>query len=170
MALGATGSAFDTTVDSDDEDMNTLKTKLPKTTSEFIAMLKESPPGDNRVPPDTPSVPGFPPNPEVDANYIKLRAEIMTHSEGGNYVHVESFTHKSPFGPVTAGTSLEELSTVTLPQLLERTQPTPGAKLFLKVVQPALMMESAQALVEDEKSGHHVRVAVYNTTDKSHQV
>jgi hypothetical protein len=173
---GTAASGF--TVNTENDGINTLWSDILKSLGVSQASFDKSSPREDstdskdprgKLPPKTPSVPGFPPNAEVDAHYVKLRALYLEDLRKGG-APFECFTDKSPFGPATAGISLEELSTVTLPQLLERNQPVPGGKLFLKVVEAAYMVKSVQALVEDENSGHHVRISVYNTTTKSQQV
>eukprot|EP00854_Cymbomonas_tetramitiformis_P009416 gene9416-11154_t len=133
---------------------------LPDTLTRDVEPNNQTPEGDPPTPsPVTPSVSGLPSNPEVDA-YHQHCAEIARQISGELYCDLGC---GSPFGRETSGAGLEELSRISLEELLpEGLAPVTGHKLLLTVVLPAYKAASIMAVVADH-TGQRVRLAVYGT-------
>jgi hypothetical protein len=109
-----------------------------------------------------PSIAGLPPNAEVDAHHEHSR---MLQARMTTINVTNAHAVQSPFGPVMSSGSLDELSPVSLRQLLMSKTPMPGLCLQFTVVAPAFVASCVTAVVADE-SGQHIRLSVYNTPAK----
>ena len=107
-----------------------------------------------------PSGPGLVPNKEVDARYKELRELHDAKEQLTSMIVTEAI--KSPFGPAVAGQSLDELTPLTLKQLLTLGGIRAGSYLRLTVVQPALMFACPVTVVADD-DGRRVLLYCYNT-------
>ena len=109
-----------------------------------------------------PSVAGLPPNEEIDAYHEHLRKECL----GPEVYHHVNIAEQSPFGPVMSSGSLDDMSPVTLNQLLLSKAPKPDYCLQLTVVVSAFAAACVMAIVADS-TGQHIRLSVYNTGAKN---
>ncbi len=143
----------------------TLPQKLTQGRSAMDIFLSRGESSEEAAPndhgPTWPSVAGLPPNEEVDAYH-----EVLRKTCAGASLIIANPAQQSPFGPAMSFSSLDDLSPVTLNQLLLSKSPVPDRCLRLTVVVSAFMAACVTAIVADS-TGQHIRLAVYNTDAKN---
>ena len=107
-----------------------------------------------------PSGPGLPSNAEIDDNFASYCRQEASEQEG--FTAIRRSAVQSPFGPMSSAASLDELSPVTLAQLLSAPVHRPDLLLRLRLVAPAALLAAVITVVEDD-TGQRMRLFVYNT-------
>ena len=108
-----------------------------------------------------PSVKGLPPNDEVDAKH----AEHTAISLVAPTTFINTSAVQSPIAPISADSSLDDLSPVSLQQLYSTGGMFAASYMCITIVGVALMFACPRAVAEDDE-GRRIAIAVYGSSAK----